>query len=152
MGRGARIGPAALILVAMGCTDLTPPPGPSVLSAWEGALAPAVSGPDGPEDPITGNISALVRESGTEAGIGIEPFDNPDLVLDWGLHAGSCGSPGELLSSRTSYPRLNREELSATAHITDQLVRGDSYYVSVIEAEVESPRQLACGNLSETDL
>lgn len=144
------VGVSALLLLAIGCFNTEPPTGLTTLSAWEGSLTPT-SGLDDPEAPlITGNIAALVRQSGTEAGIGVREFDDPDLELDWRLYRGPCNDPGELVGVADDYAPLSASELEATAFLGQQLVQGAAYHVSVTDAA--SGDRLSCGNLSETDL
>lgn len=141
---------AAALLVAAGCSN-TAPTGPTTLSAWEGTLAPVLStSPDSTLVLITGNIAALVREAGTEVGIGLQAFEDPDLVMDWGLYTGLCDVPGDLLGARTDYPQVDQSQLDATAILEEKLVEGDTYYVSVTDAS--TGQELACGNLSQTEL
>lgn len=142
---------SVLLLGALGCADTEPPLGPTVLSAWEGTLAPVISTePDGNATLITGNIGALVRQSGTEVGVGLQEFENPDLLMDWGLHSGRCDVPGALLGAPEGYPQLSAAKLEANAVIEQQLVEGDAYYVSVTDAG--TGEEVACGNLSQTEL
>lgn len=141
----------ALLVAVAGCADTDPPSGPTPLSAWEATLAPVLSTtPDTSTVLITGNVAALVRESGTEVGVGIEPFETADLTLDWGLHHGQCDLPGDLLGEPADYPQLSASGLEATAILDVQLVEGDAYYVALTDAE--SGGTLACGNLSQTEL
>lgn len=137
--------------LAPGCADTSAPEGPSVLSAWEGRLGPVVSvDPDWAFPLITGNIAALVRQSGTEVGIGLQPFEDADLNLDWGLHSGRCELPGDLLGVPADYAALSESQLEATSFLEEQLVEGEPYYVTVTDAE--SGTEVACGNLSRTEL
>lgn len=152
MKTGARgVTASALLLLALGCANTAPPAGPTVLLAWEGTLAPVFStDPDGQVPLITGSIAALVRESGTEVGIGLQEFDDPDLRLDWGLYGGHCDSPGTLLGTPQDYITLSADRLEAATVIGEQLAEEGAYHVSVTDADTGT--ELACGNLSVTDL
>lgn len=150
--RGAVVaGLGGVLLLASACADTTPPAGPTALSAWEGSLAPIIStDPDDVVTLITGDIAALVRQSGTEVGIGLRDFENPDLTLNWGLHEGACGGSGGLLGSPGDYTPLSSDRLEATTILAEQLVEGNTYHVAVTDAATDT--ELACGNLSEAEL
>ena len=138
------------LTLAAACADTSAPAGPTTLSAWEAQLGPVVpTSPDSTVVLITGSAAAIVRQSGTEIGIGLDPFTSP-VTLRWGLYNGLCDVPGSLVGDESAYAQLDEASREAASILSQQLVVGEPYHVAVRRAATDEV--VACGNLSQTEL
>jgi ABC-type amino acid transport substrate-binding protein len=134
-----------LILAAAGgaaCVGLGPTE-EDTITVWETQLVAEFAYPG-----LTGQAAAISRLGGTDVGIGIDGAE-PGLVHAWGVHLGTCASPGQQIGPDGDYLELVANDLgsaSAETHLAPRLSIENSYHVEVRESSTDGAR-IACGDL-----
>lgn len=150
-GSGRRGRPALLLAAALtvgACDDDDDPIDPGPATEWAADL----SG-EGDYEDVTGAIIVLASDDALAAEIEIDGAADGD-VFAWGVHEGTCATPGERIGDADAYPDLEAGANGAATAEADQdvgLESGQHYIIQVTEEGGDEPVVVACSALSEVD-